>query len=125
MPICETCSDAITNLRPQEKALLSDKQDVDTSLPRFGNGTIRTCWVCSKFSKWLEVKHPELFSSWREEKLPVKYAKIGFGHAKRPGAPLICLLLLNVTVQGLHREDDACEFEVNLIPGEGISSTVT
>jgi hypothetical protein len=54
----------------------------------------------------------------------VTYALIGLAHADRPQVPLICVLILSVTVQGPHREDDACGFGINLIPGEGIFDTV-
>jgi hypothetical protein len=120
MPICETCLVAITKLSPQEKAPPSNERDVDTTLPRFGNWIFRSCWICSKFSKWLEFNHPELFNSWHKMKLPVIYALIGFLHASRPQVPLLCVIILHVTVQGLDRDDDACGFEINLIPGEGI-----
>ena len=118
MPICTTCSVAITQLRPQDKAPAFN--DINITLPRFRSWIVRNCWVCSKFSKWLEAEHPGLFNSWNIDELPVAYTLIGIEHIDRPQDPLISLLMLNITAQGLDPEDDACEVEVNLIPGEGI-----
>src|ERR1700753_1738742 len=101
MPTCKTCSVTIVKLFPPENAPLSKEWKVNTILPRFRNDIFSNCWICSKFSEWLKVEDPELFKSWQKKELPVTYALTSFSHLKRLQGPLIVMLLLDITAQGL------------------------
>jgi hypothetical protein len=118
MPICTTCSAAIIKLSPQERTSVTSGNPVEITLPPLQHVPRDDCWICTKFSKWLAAEHPEIFHNWGNEDLPVTYSLAGLSHIDRPRGTLICVIMLNFTYRGFG-EDDACGFELDLVPGEG------
>jgi hypothetical protein len=44
------------------------------TLPRYSHATALNCWICAKFSVWLEDVDGKIFEDWRRQALQVKYS---------------------------------------------------
>ena len=119
MPVCTNCSSAIIKLLPQDRRAVLSDGPIDITLPKLATSTVRDCWICARFSKWLENEHPELLDTWLTQKLGVTYSVMASAHIDESNYPRLRLFLMNITAQGLDHDDDACGADMTLLPAEG------
>ena len=100
--------------------MLSNK-GVNVTLPQFEPAVVHECWICDKFSNWLETKHPKLWNDWHKGQFHASYYGVGNAHVAQPGHRLLCLFMMNITAHGHSHDDDACLVDVSVIPAEGMS----
>jgi len=127
MAICDRCSLAIRNLRPHDWPP-AQKPEVKTCvrLPRFRRSFIIECWICCKFSQWLEVERPEVLEAWRKKTLLVEFAAFGRIHVDRAGPGVLAPFFIEILPAGCSKDDLGCEVELNsttdasmfIFPGE-------
>ena len=120
MAICSSCSMAIQKLRPQDFGLVQPKdRKVCVMLPRYRRGAISECWICDKFSRWVEAEHPKLMKVWVRRSLMVEFvafASMSFEHRNGILLPFI----MNIMPSGYEIDIyDCCSVELNFVAAEG------
>jgi hypothetical protein len=117
MPVCSRCCMVIQKLRPQQVPPLQE-DPVKVELPILQPTEYINCWICHKFSQWLETEDLPLFEEWRRRPLLVTFCVYG-----RPvlinGPPgLLLPLFVGIRPDNVN-EEDSCDIELNFIPDEG------
>jgi hypothetical protein len=119
MAICSRCSSAIQRLRPQDWRSKRKEGDVNVKLPVFGRAGVRGCWICFKFSKWLEAENPNLFKEWRRRSLQVKFTVFGRMHFEEPQQDMLLPLFMDISPSGQEKDGATCEIELNFMSATG------
>lgn len=118
MPICQRCTSAIAAIYPRP----FPSQRVTIELPILAQSDIRNCWVCLKFSTWLESEDPSAFDLWQTCPLKVIFfcqelitpADAGV----RDNIPF--RLFVGILLDGKDQdEDESCIFELSLVFPKG------
>jgi hypothetical protein len=124
MAICSRCSSAIQRLRPQDWRP-EQKGDINVKLPVFGCADVRGCWICFKFSKWLEAENPNLFKEWRRRSLQVKFTAFGRMHFEQPQQDMLLPLSMNISPSGKEEDGTTCEIELSFMSTTGTVIVLT
>ena len=119
MPLCGRCTWAIEEVYSQGLDFRLT-QDVKIHLPVLSQIDIQSCWVCLKFSKWLESEYPALCGDWKREPLGVKFSHhahiVSSEQANSPAR-----LFVGIGLDGKNSEDDEfCMLDLALISAKGI-----
>jgi hypothetical protein len=125
MAICSRCSSAIQQLRPQDCPSERKEGDINVKLPVFGRAGVRGCWICFKFSKWLEAKNPRLFKEWRSRSLQVKFTAIGSMHFEEHQQDMLLPLFMDISPSGQEEDGATCEVELDFMSATGIVIVLT
>lgn len=100
MGVCSRCLTAIRNLGPHDwPRRVSAGSKVILKLPQYHRQEVLGCWICTKFSEWLESEDEAAFVEWRTQSLEVEYA----GSAR-------------VEIEGMRREDALPPFFMSIFP---------
>ena len=78
MGICSRCSMAVQHFRPHNGRQHEVESRITAVLPRWGDTMALKCWICNKFSKWLETQDRGTFMKWQIEALDVEYAAVAY-----------------------------------------------
>ena len=122
MAICSRCSSAIQQLRPQDRPSKREDREVVVEVPILGRADVNCCWICFKFSAYLEAKVPGLLNEWRMRSLQVKFTTFGRVYREGPELAAPLLLSINISPLGLEEDDAGCEIELNFMTATGILS---
>ena len=119
MVICPRCASAIRQLHSQ--GWLSEREDreVAIELPILDHAGVNSCWICSKFSTWLEAEVPRYLDEWRRQSLQVKFTVFGRIYREEPQPDIPLLLLINISPLSLKKDYAACELELNFMTATG------
>ena len=125
MAICSRCSSAIQRLRPQGKRSERKERDINVNLPIFGRAGVRGCWICFKFSKWLEAENPKLFKEWRRRSLQVKFTAFGRMYSEEPQQDILLPLFMDISPSSQEKDGATCHIELNFISATGTVIALT
>jgi hypothetical protein len=93
MSLCQRCTSAVQQLFTHRSNPGSSK-DVIIQFPVLRQADVHSCWICLKFSKWLEATDPTKFGNWNTAPTSVKYHYFGeIVVRKRNLAPRLFLLI--------------------------------
>ncbi len=119
MAICSRCSSAIQQLRPHDWQSERKERNINVKLPIFGHAGIRGCWICFKFSKWLEAENPKLFKEWGRRALQVKFIAFGRMYIEQPQQDVLLPFFMNISPSGQEEDDATCQIELNFMSATG------
>jgi hypothetical protein len=125
MAICSRCSSAIQRLHPQDGRSERKERYVNVKLPIFGRAGLRGCWICFKFSKWLEAENPKLFKEWRRRSLQVKFTAFGRMGFEQPQQDTILPLFMDISPLGQEEDGASCQIELNFMSATGTVIVLT
>lgn len=126
MPICDRCIAAVCQLLP--KTQFDRKRPVTSTLPTYRNTKVRKCWICSRFSRWLQERNPEVFGRWRRRPLRVVYRALASGLVERgdKSLPIFLLVLLVSHVLPVQSKSRyGCDLELSILPENGTVRSFT
>jgi hypothetical protein len=91
------------------------------TLPVYRLGAVHDCWICTKFSKWLEAENPALFKAWQKQSLQVKFTSFGRMRLEQPREDILLPFFVNILPPGGDDDDDgaACEVVLNFMYAQG------
>lgn len=124
MPICKRCSSTIQKLRPQGLPNLQEDLEVNVTLPIFQPAAVCGCWICSKFSQWLETENFKLFMDWRRRSLRVKFSAFARAHFEQPQQDVLLPYIMDIVVQAHDSDDASCEVKLHFVPASGMTFPV-
>ena len=119
MAICHICISAVQKLRPHDRAVPPGNR-VSATLPKISRAAVLDCWICCKFSRWLEAEESNVFETWRREPLPVEFVVFGRFYPEEPHKENALLpLFINISPLTHDSVDDVCEIELNFLAKQG------
>jgi hypothetical protein len=120
MPTCKECSSAVIALAYQN---FQRQQNKPRPLAFFDRDKSTSCWMCARFQSWLELKYPELLETCRERPISREYVDFGFFIIRDKRSGLFTFEIgIDVTIEGLNHMLESCQFELYLIPIQGMSA---
>jgi hypothetical protein len=117
MPVCNRCSTVIQKLRPQQTPLVQTNP-VKVELPFLQPTEYANCWICHKFSQWLETDDLLLFEEWRRRPLLVTFFVYGCPLLIKGPPGFLLPLFIGIRPES-YDDEDFCDIELNFIPHEG------
>lgn len=116
MAICGRCTTAIQNIYSQEDQNAQNRErKINVTLPRYRRSSIRKCWVCRKFARWLETETSRVFKVWRRKSIQVEFALLGSIHVKQPEkSRLLASVLVGISSPSQNRDINGMGCEVGL-----------
>src|SRR5688572_3786945 len=69
MAICSQCKASLEKVCPFTP---HGEQETAAVLPRHSDDTTHRCWICCKFSDWLQEEDEEEFSAWQQHPLKIR-----------------------------------------------------
>jgi hypothetical protein len=121
MPTCTQCSSAIASLAFQNiQKLRSERENISYPVELFHHIKAKSCWICAKFLSWLEMEHQDSFETCHIRPIPMEFSIDSFLiiHDTKAGT-FTFDLDMNITIKGLSRSTDSCEFNLYLMPVQG------
>ena len=115
MAICSRCSSAIRRLHPQEWRSGREDSEVNIKIPIFGRAGVNSCWICLKFSRWLEAEVPKVSKEWRRRSLQVKFTVFGRFQLKEPQQDIPMPLSMSISPLGQEENGLACGIELHFM----------
>lgn len=119
MTICPGCSSAIRRLRPQDLPSEREDPEVTIEVPVLDPAGVNSCWICFKFSRWLEAEAPKYLDEWRRRSLLVKFTAIGRIYREDPQSDTLLHLSINMSPLSLEEDDAACAIELSFTMATG------
>jgi hypothetical protein len=121
MAICDRCSAAIQELRPQDWQVAQKRaRRISVKLPRYRRSSIFGCWVCCKFSHWLAAENPGLLQAWHWKSLRVEFSSFGRIHIEPPEqGHVLSLFAIEILPLDHNGDGGGCEVELNFITAQG------
>ncbi|KAE9364280.1 HET-domain-containing protein [Stipitochalara longipes BDJ] len=123
MPVCQSCLSAIEKVYahgPNSQL----NQHVTIQFPVLTQCHIRNCWVCLKFSEWLESEDPSLFDSWKTNPLSVKFFySAQIGDRNRANIPLRVFLGIQLDYSDPD-DDDSCLVDLAFIQPKDLEGRI-
>ncbi len=118
MSLCALCLEAVTRLHPHNSPR---KHQQTVNFPPHNVDLIQNCWVCLKFSKWIEKERPSLFSDWQNNPLVAvfrqgPYAGASYMPWRRTGVEVGYLDLDLYPVSQEHIDLVNCSIQPHFIP---------
>jgi len=125
MGVCATCTAAIQQLRPHDRRENTLRR-ITVALLGYRDTTVLECWICLKFSQWLQTQDRDAFASWRTQELQVEYFE--FIHLKalpqeEPHENIIMPFVMGIRPPK-HERDNSCFVELNFISPNGKHWTI-
>ncbi|KAH8596815.1 heterokaryon incompatibility protein-domain-containing protein [Bisporella sp. PMI_857] len=77
---------------------------------------MRDCWICYKFSRWLDAENPEIFNAWCTSSLEVEYSFFGRVVFEEPGPDNVLLpFFISIAPASYDGDSLGCDIELNFI----------
>lgn len=67
MGLCDVCSEALKEV--YSGLLRHSTTRFDITHPQHNRQTRQACWICTKYSLWLDEHYPETFQLWKSGQL--------------------------------------------------------
>ena len=120
MGVCLICLTAIQDLGPRDwPRNRNDRSEVKTTLPKYHLKEVLDCWICAKFSEWLECEDGVAFKEWHIKGLEVEYAGWSRleveGMSQEDALPPFFISIFPPS----HNVDNGCSIELNFISSQG------
>jgi len=99
---------------------IPQKSKVTVTFLKFPRAGVHDCWICCKFSRWLETENLNLFKAWRKRSLKVEFATFGrIGFVAPPKGNVVLPFFMEVFPSSQGSDDCVCAIELNFISAHG------
>ncbi|KAH7265894.1 heterokaryon incompatibility protein-domain-containing protein [Fusarium solani] len=128
MGLCNVCSDALMEVHFQP--LRRTNVGFDVAHPQHDQHTRQACWICKKYSLWLEEDFPETFQAWKSGQLQSAFRPSAQMSTPEKQTWRVAMLGLSLQPVGFSSQDELAlevrllsvqEFKSSTIPGLLIS----
>lgn len=122
MGVCARCCSTIRRLH-QDQPQPRNTGHIFVTLPAFRYNRVRGCWICYKFSRWLQVNDPKVFKTWRRRSLRLKFAKYAQVFFEEPQQNTLLPSFIDIVPSSYGSDSGSFNVEISFMPAAGTVTT--